>query len=499
MAINLHVMHSWGGGLERWVKEYTQVDTRDTNFILKSIGERGTPARQIHLYRNIEDRIPLRMWQLEKPIVSTSATHLEYRYILKEIIDVFKIDCISISSFIGHSFELLQTDRRTVIICHDFYPFCPVIVAYFKRNCEECNFSHLKTCFAENPVRFFPFTSAIEWMEIRDTYVNTLRNKYIPLIIPSPFIQERLVSLEPKFADVPMVVISHGISPLGEVKAFTTDRHITKKTRPRILILGELSTHKGLELLGQICDRLCAVADIYLVGCGDDGFVFKRKPHVTIIARYQREDLAAIVDELDIDLGLLLSVWTETFSFTLSELMSMGIPTLATNIGSFADRIEDGVNGFLVPPNPEAIVLRVNDLIDAPKTIQEIRDRLSSFQHKSVEQMVIEYQDLLAGESFAPQKVAVLTPAKTTTQGSDLERLQLQITLQQNELADLRLSHAKLVNQLEYKEFYPNWKISKNMRVPLSKRFSMFKNVKRLFPGLWQYLRNLAINFKVLY
>ncbi|AFY91601.1 glycosyltransferase [Chamaesiphon minutus] len=497
--INLHVMHSWGGGLERWVKEYAQSDTRDTNFVLKSIGEHGTPAKQIHLYRHIEDRIPLRMWELDKPIVSTSATHLEYRYILQEIIDVFKIDCILISSFIGHAFELLHTDRRTVIICHDFYPFCPVIIAYFKGNCEECNFSHLKTCFAENPVRFFPFTSAIEWMEIRETFVRMLKGKYIPLIIPSPFIKDRLVSLEPKLADVPMFVISHGISPLVTVKSLSTELQAPPKNRPRIMILGELSTHKGLELFGQICDRLCEVADVYLVGCGDDGYAFKRKRGVTIISHYKREELAAIVDKLEIDLGLLLSVWTETFSFTLSELMSMGIPTLATKIGSFADRIEDGVNGFLVPPNPEKIVLKVNDLLDDPKTLQEIRDRLSSFQHKSVEEMVIEYQERLENEAFDSQKIATLIPAKTLPQDLDLEQLQLQIALWQHELADLRLSHAKLANQLEYKEFYPNWKISKNMRVPLSKRFSMFKYAKRLFPGLWQYLRNLAINFKVLY
>ncbi|NJR32050.1 MAG: hypothetical protein HC778_03250 [Chamaesiphon sp. CSU_1_12] len=45
MTINLHVMHSWGGGLERWVKEYAQSDRRDTNFVLKSIGEHGTTSQ----------------------------------------------------------------------------------------------------------------------------------------------------------------------------------------------------------------------------------------------------------------------------------------------------------------------------------------------------------------------------------------------------------------------------------------------------------------------
>lgn len=497
--INLHIMHSWGGGLERWVQDYCRADTKDTNFVLKSIGEFGVPAKQICLYRHIDDPAPIRLWHLDKPIVATAVTHLEYRYILQEIIDMFHVDNLLISSFIGHALELLQTKVRTVIICHDFYPFCPVIVAYFKENCQECNFSHLKKCFSENPTKFFPFTSAIEWMEVRDVFINTLRRKQIPLIIPSPFMKDRLISLEPKLAEVPMFAISHGILPFKTIERSSTNRLNSIKKKPRILILGELSTHKGFDLFSQICDRLCEIADIYLVGCGDSGFIFKRNPQVQIIARYQREELGTIVNDLEIDLGLLLSTWTETFSYTLSELMSMGIPTLTTNIGSFADRIEEGVNGFLVNPSPEDVVNKVNLLLNNNDVLEIVRKHLVGYEHKSVDLMVLEYQEQLNSDSIETNKIDIFSQVDRSSDLLNFEKLQLQIEFQRNEIADLRLSQNKLQTQLEYKEFYPNWENLKKRREPMSQRFKVFNQIKRKFPGLWHYLRNLSIYLKVLH
>lgn len=496
--INLHVMHSWGGGLEKWVQDYCGSDTRDTNFILKSVGRSGVPARQICLYQHIEDSIPIRSWHLDKPILATAATHLEYRYILQEIIDVFHIDNILISSFIGHALELLQSDIRTFIICHDFYPFCPAIVAYFKGNCQECNFSHLKKCFAENSLRFFPFTSAIEWMEIRDVFINTLIKQQIQLIIPSPFMKDRLISLEPKLAEVPILVISHGIPSLETIKRATARTLNSSKKKPHILILGELLDHKGFHLFNQVCDRLGKTADFYLLGCGDSGRIYKHKPYVKVISYYQRSELPSIVNELQIDLGLLLSTWTETFSYTLSELMLMGIPTLATNIGSFADRIKDGVNGFLVEPNPEDIIYKINLLLKDDDVIDIVRTNLLNFKHKSVDEMVSEYQEQFDAYLFESKQISVFSSSETSPDNLRSEILYQEVQLHRKELAQLRLSQTKLLNRLEYKEFYPNWNISKKSRTPISQQFKSLNYVKYMFPGLWDYLRRLAMDFNVL-
>ena len=49
----------------------------------------------------------------------------------------------------------------------------------------------------------------------------------------------------------------------------------------------------------------------------------------------------------------------------LLEGMSRGLPVVATNIGSNADIISSGFNGFLVPPKcPEAMASVILDLLD---------------------------------------------------------------------------------------------------------------------------------------
>jgi glycosyltransferase involved in cell wall biosynthesis len=496
--INLHVMHSWGGGLERWVQDYTQSDQQDTNLVLKSIGEKGVPARQIHLYQKISDLVPSRSWKLDKPILATAAKHLEYRYILQEIIDVFHVDNIIISSLIGHALELLGTNLSVSIVCHDFYPFCPVIVAYFKGNCQKCNFSHLKDCFDNNPIEFFPFTSAIEWMEIRNLFVDTLIKQQISLIMPSPFMKDRLISLEPKLANANMIVISHGISSFKRSDMSTMTKLPPIKKKPRIAILGDLADHKGLDLFRQICDQLCELADIYLIGCGESGYIFKNNSRITIIARYQREELSTILENLDIELGLLLSIWTETFSYTLSELMLMGIPTLATNIGSFADRIQDGINGFLVNPDPEDIVSKVNLLLGDSDMLKAVRNNLVKFEHKSVESMVNEYQLQFSANLLDRRKIITSTQLDILPDVLNLEKIYMEIQLGRQEVAELRLEQSRLLTRLEYKEFYPDWKISKKIYKPMSERLKILKGIKIVFPDTWHYLRNLALRLKIL-
>ncbi len=60
--------------------------------------------------------------------------------------------------------------------------------------------------------------------------------------------------------------------------------------------------------------------------------------------------------------GMLLSIWPETFSYTLSELMRLGVPPVATRVGGFAERIIDGETGYLVEPTADDLVARLKQL-----------------------------------------------------------------------------------------------------------------------------------------
>lgn len=74
---------------------------------------------------------PLRYWDLGLPIRATATAHLQYQAILREIIADFRVEAIIVSSLVGHALDVLATGLPTVILAHDYYPFCPAVVIYF--------------------------------------------------------------------------------------------------------------------------------------------------------------------------------------------------------------------------------------------------------------------------------------------------------------------------------------------------------------------------------
>ena len=75
----------------------------------------------------------------------------------------------------------------------------------------------------------------------------------------------------------------------------------------------------------------------------------------------KRSDVPAILDAADA--GVLSSVGSEGFSRAVLEYMAAGLPAVGTRVGAVPDLIDDGVHGFVVPPeNPadlSAALLRV--------------------------------------------------------------------------------------------------------------------------------------------
>jgi glycosyltransferase involved in cell wall biosynthesis len=435
-------MHSWGGGLERWVQDYCRDDTTRTNLVLKSIGTPGLPGQRLAFYQHIDEQEPTRFWDFTFPINSTCVTHDEYRYALEEIIKDFNVQGIIISSFIGHSLDILDTGLETIVICHDYYPFCPAINIYFNQVCTKCNFSHLQRCFNENKLNnYFPRTYASDWINIRKHFLDLVLHYQIPLVVPSSSVKHHLIELEPAFKEVNFIEINHGlklkVNPLPiNIKNFKT-------SKIKILILGRLTAHKGIDLLKEFYKEILDIADIYLLGCGEEGLFFEGIREIQIVAeKYDLVDLPNYVEKISPNLGLLLSVWPETFCYTLSELMVLGIPPLATKLGGFKDRIKDGINGFLVAPEKEALIQKIKELFQQRELLLKVAANLRSCSHKTQKEMINEYHKLIPLEiPYKYKPLRELNWKKMTH--AELERLYVQVAQSQGQLQ-------QLLEQLEF-------------------------------------------------
>jgi glycosyltransferase involved in cell wall biosynthesis len=396
--LQMHVVHSWGGGQERWLRDYCHGDTRRKNLVLRSSGTWGVFGKRITLYRSCNMEAPLRYWDLSYPIRSTVITHLQYKAILREIIDDFGIEVILVSSLIGHSLDALNTDIKTVFITHDYYPFCPAINIYFDGICEQCTETHLKRCFVLNDKNcYFNNVPSSEWLGIRKHFLKLLLNSSVSLVSPSESVPRHMKILIPELRSKEFEIIPHGVN--------LTPRPIQKEVcfseKLRVIVLGSLVPHKGKQLLEEIHPELCDLVDFHLVGCGEDGRTFEGKPGIQVTPWYEYDQLSEIVAGIDPHIGLLLSIVPETYSYTLSELWLLDIPPVTTNLGSFVDRITDGVDGFVCRPDKSSIVEKINWLSRNSATLDRVKQRLIARTHRTVKEMVDDYHILTPLPEFS--------------------------------------------------------------------------------------------------
>ena len=415
LAVQLHIAHSWGGGQERWLHDYCTQDTQRLNLVLRSMGSWGVFGEQLALYRSSAMDVPLRRWELTYPIRSTAIAHLRYQTILREIIADFRVEVLLISSLIGHSLDALRTEVPTVFITHDYYPYCHAINIHFQEICIECPPSRLARCFAENDQnRHFANMTPPEWLALRHHFSDLLHRPTLRLVAPSASVPRHLNALMPELADKPFAIIPHGVRferiPSASAEAAEPEPIISAAQAAnagggfRVLILGSLVLHKGRKLLETICQALGGEMEFYLVGCGEDGQFFTGMTGVQVVPYYVREELPTLVGQIRPQLGLLLSIVPETYSYTLSELWLLGVPVVATEVGSFGDRISHGINGLLCAPEPNTLIEQLRRLRDSPALLARLRDHLADSLPRTPAEMVADYHALTPLPAFSRQR-----------------------------------------------------------------------------------------------
>ena len=114
--------------------------------------------------------------------------------------------------------------------------------------------------------------------------------------------------------------------------------------------VGRLAAEKRLDLLGDV-SRLPGVR-LVIVGAGPAEAAARRTlPGAVFLGQRQGDELARVYASLDV---FVHSGPHETFGNTLQEAAASGLPVVAPAAGGPLDLVEDGVTGFLVPPEDQA-------------------------------------------------------------------------------------------------------------------------------------------------
>ncbi len=396
LPVQLHIGHSWGGGLGRWMEDFIAADTDHNHLVLRSIGDLSAFGQKIALYHSTEMGVPVRSWTLSEPIMSIAQSSYEYSRLLHEIVDDYGVESLVVSSLIGHSLDLLRSALPTTFVLHDFFPFCPALYATFGSSCQSCTAGELRECAVRNPLHsFFRFETDVHWLAVRASFVELLASDAICAIAPTQSVADRYRQLEPRLREKTIHIVPHGLDQqLSTSLKSVSLRRTVDGERLRLVVLGRLTAEKGGDLLAEIIGSISAFADVWLLGAGESGERFENLPCVTVVSSYHKTELAELLQQVNPDLGLLLSIVPETFSYTLSELWAAGIPVLATRLGAFSDRIVDGGNGWLSDIQPRAVLDKLRWLDGNRVEIDRVGDALRRQEIRSAEAMTADYSAL---------------------------------------------------------------------------------------------------------
>lgn len=164
---------------------------------------------------------------------------------------------------------------------------------------------------------------------------------------------------------------------------------VIERNSKRDVVVAHISNFRPVKRVQDIVYAMSIVAKrapgsrLMLVGDGPDRHRTERlierldlRQHILMTGF--RSDVPNLLRCSDL---VVLCSETESAPLTLLEGMSSGLPVVATRVGGIPEIVEDGVNGFLVPPkHPEAIAEKILEL----NGDRELRSRLGEEARRTV-------------------------------------------------------------------------------------------------------------------
>lgn len=279
--------------------------------------------------------------------ITNCDTNRSYLFYLKELDFLWKqlFSSIIVNSMVHYSevFTFLQniviyrrnnSSCRLIYMVHDFNAICVncnlfVGDHYCGMQCkdEECLLSIADTAIEIGTWRkkWFTFLSTCD--EIR-CFSNSS--------------EMLMIQAYPNLNYNKLTVVPHNISFIK----FTQIQNI-EKLPFHLGIIGNCNADfKGRPVVKKILRRYGNRFPITLVGSNYKSYRIRKKL-VDYTGEYKHQDLQKVVEEKKISVFLFPSLWPETFSYLLSELIAMGLPVICFNYGAQAEKVKKYSKGIV--------------------------------------------------------------------------------------------------------------------------------------------------------
>ncbi|MBP3398051.1 MAG: glycosyltransferase family 4 protein [Alphaproteobacteria bacterium] len=256
-------------------------------------------------------------------------------------------------SFRGHDFQCICPSFN-LINCDGEY--CQL---KYRHGCEMCwkNKKMAKNQTANKVLR----SGANNIQDWRNKWGNFLAQTADDIVVFSSVVSEIFTKVYPQIKNK-IKIIPH------EVQQY---RHVNIKPHKscNIAVLGAISQQKGADVIKTMAEKIGQYNnDVKIIVVGT--IVHKLK-NISVTGAYKPKYLPKIMEKNNIDIVLIPSIWPETFSYTTSEAMSMGLAVACFDIGAPAERVKNYEYGLVLEKiDPEK---NIGQIIEFVKKVKEMK------------------------------------------------------------------------------------------------------------------------------
>ena len=363
----LALSHNLGGGCRLFLKDLKKILHRDSFVSLIFSGR-----NYLLYYKEINFTLSPRPQHLER------------------LSKILKPDILFVNHLIGtggnleNILEILENlSCPKIYFLHDYYSLCPAYTLINDegafcglpkdtRRCREC----LKKDLASRGIMAdIPTIQDISsWRKMWKRFLERTK-----VIAPS---QSAAMIFQKVYPEIQVEVIPHYVYPL---QRYSPPQR--KPTQPLVVaMLGALNFYKGADIVYRLAERIERYnLPLKLVLFGythKDNRYYSEKFIIT--GPYRREELVKLCTQHQPEVALIPSICPETYSYTLSEALSLGLPALVFDIGAQADLVKDSGAGIVIPYADEEKLVKILLALQKDRTrLRDLQRRAASWRKTS--------------------------------------------------------------------------------------------------------------------
>lgn len=344
----LHISHNSGGGIDKYIDDLTQTSEGFTHLILRSgrtyqdLASGQVAAKAFEFSVECKELDVVILGDLESTIIPA----------------LMKLDrndyMAMIHSFVGWNPEEISILMDYInaycshydMVGHDYMALCPRIKLIDSTG-QYCGVGDIQKCShclrtgepSVESMLLAPYTSDIKLY--RGFFADILNDAQT--IHVSTAEQSHLFDSQ----GFHNCVVTEPVEPPYSLLQI----NVIDQESKNFVIIGGISFEKGAERLFRIASLTMHIdpsAHFYLIGAASNVDKLSSLPNFTHIGRYSsfhqlRESILSIYSPI----AFFPTIWPETWCYTLSEAMQLGLPVIGPNLGAIGSRLS-GIRSNLV-------------------------------------------------------------------------------------------------------------------------------------------------------